>query len=112
MPRELEDRALGLLRSHEFWTAGALAAELGVSLRTVRRVLARLLETGVPLESASGRGGGVRLAGHPGLRELRLEHPGSAASVRSSGFRSRRLSAPPSRISGAACSWAHPLRSR
>jgi len=74
MGRELDDRALGLLSSHEFWTAASLADELKVSVRTVRRVLARLAETGVPLESSAGRGGGIRLGIGAGIPRLRLEH--------------------------------------
>ena len=74
MPIDLDDRALGLLRSQPSWTAAALAEALGVSLRTVRRVLARLATTGVPLEAESGRGGGVRLCGSYGLPRLRLDH--------------------------------------
>ena len=74
MPSDLDDRVLGLLRSRATWTAADLAAELEVSLRTVRRALARLSGAGAPLESAPGRGGGVRLAGNAGLRQLRLDH--------------------------------------
>jgi predicted DNA-binding transcriptional regulator YafY len=74
VPADLDDRALGLLRTRDSWTAPALASLLGVSLRTVRRVLARLTATGVPLETEPGRGGGVRLAGAVGLQRLRLEH--------------------------------------
>lgn len=74
MSTDLDDRALGLLRSQPSWTAAALAHALGVSLRTVRRVLARLAQTGVPLDSEPGRGGGVRLSGAVGLPRLRLDH--------------------------------------
>jgi predicted DNA-binding transcriptional regulator YafY len=42
-------------------TAGSLAAELGVTERTMRRDLAALREAGVPLWSEPGRHGGVRL---------------------------------------------------
>jgi predicted DNA-binding transcriptional regulator YafY len=38
-----------------------LAAQLGVGLRTVERDLARLRESGVPIESVSGPHGGSRL---------------------------------------------------
>lgn len=38
-----------------------LAAELGVSGRTVARDVERLRSSGVPLETVPGRGGGVRL---------------------------------------------------
>jgi CRISPR-associated Cas5-like protein len=51
----------GLLKSREHVTAGELATELGVSLRTLRRDLEILRESGVPIESDRGRGGGLRL---------------------------------------------------
>jgi predicted DNA-binding transcriptional regulator YafY len=38
-----------------------LATELGVSTRTVQRDVERLLDSGVPLETRAGRGGGVRM---------------------------------------------------
>jgi predicted DNA-binding transcriptional regulator YafY len=74
MTIELDERALGLLASHEFWTAPSLAKELNVSLRTVRRLLSRLNAAGFAIESASGRGGGVRLLHSPGIPRLRLKH--------------------------------------
>lgn len=74
MHSDLADRTLGLLRSRETWTGARLARELGVSLRTVRRVLAALAADGVPLDAEPGRGGGVRLAGPVGLPRLRLDH--------------------------------------
>ncbi len=74
MSTDLEDRTLGLLRAQPSWTGPGLAQALGVSLRTVRRVLARLAQTGVPLEAEPGRGGGVRLSGSFGLPRLRLDH--------------------------------------
>jgi predicted DNA-binding transcriptional regulator YafY len=53
----------GLLKAREHSTAEALAAELGVSRRTLHRDLAILREGGLPVEAARGRGGGMRL--HP-----------------------------------------------
>lgn len=44
------------------WATEDLAARLGVSPRTVERDLARLRESGVPIESRRGPGGGARLA--------------------------------------------------
>jgi predicted DNA-binding transcriptional regulator YafY len=64
MPRA--DRVMDLadlLRSRESFTVGGLAAELGVSARTVHRDLATLRERGLPLRGDAGRGGGVRLDG-------------------------------------------------
>ncbi|MBL8298204.1 MAG: WYL domain-containing protein [Rhodanobacteraceae bacterium] len=51
----------GLLKSREHATAAGLAAEMGVSLRTLNRDLDVLRERGVPIESDRGRGGGLRL---------------------------------------------------
>jgi predicted DNA-binding transcriptional regulator YafY len=50
-----------LLADRDATTAGDLAAELGVSVRTVQRDLATLREFGMPIEGDRGRGGGVRL---------------------------------------------------
>jgi predicted DNA-binding transcriptional regulator YafY len=50
-----------LLADRDATTAGDLAAELGVSVRTVQRDLAALRELGLPIESDRGRGGGIRL---------------------------------------------------
>jgi predicted DNA-binding transcriptional regulator YafY len=53
----------GLLRARDHSTADALAAELGVSRRTLHRDLAILRDSGLPIEAERGRGGGMRL--HP-----------------------------------------------
>ena len=74
MPADLDDRLLELLRARPSWTGAALALELGVSLRTVRRALARLAADGVPLSAGPGPGGGVRLTGGTSLGRLRLGH--------------------------------------
>jgi predicted DNA-binding transcriptional regulator YafY len=66
------DRLLGLLASRPSWTATDLAAELGVSLRTVRRDLAQLRARGVPVEAERGRGGGIRVPPRVGLGRLLL----------------------------------------
>lgn len=50
-----------LLADRDATTAGDLAVELGVSVRTVQRDLAALRELGMPIESDRGRGGGIRL---------------------------------------------------
>ncbi|MFO0747319.1 MAG: WYL domain-containing protein [Myxococcota bacterium] len=68
------DRLLGLLAARESTSGRALAAELGVSLRTLRRDMARLVARGVPLEAEPGRGGGVRLPERAGLGRLQLDH--------------------------------------
>jgi predicted DNA-binding transcriptional regulator YafY len=56
------DELLGLLKLRDFATGTELAAELGVSLRTVRRDLEVLRARGVQLEADRGRGGGVRVS--------------------------------------------------
>ena len=55
------DELRGLLNAREHVTAADLASELRVSLRTVRRDLEILRESGMPVESDRGRGGGLRL---------------------------------------------------
>ncbi|CAN5674504.1 hypothetical protein BH09MYX1_BH09MYX1_27830 [soil metagenome] len=68
------DRLVGLLGSHESSNGPALARELGISLRTLRRDMARLAARGVPIDAERGRGGGVRLVGRVGLGRLQLDH--------------------------------------
>jgi predicted DNA-binding transcriptional regulator YafY len=51
----------GLLKARDHSTAGDLAAELGVSRRTLHRDLGVLRDSGVPIEADRGRGGGMRL---------------------------------------------------
>jgi predicted DNA-binding transcriptional regulator YafY len=50
-----------LLAERDYTTASALAAELGVSVRTLHRDLAVLRNLGMPVDSDRGRGGGLRL---------------------------------------------------
>ncbi|MGE5211896.1 MAG: helix-turn-helix transcriptional regulator [Acidobacteriota bacterium] len=50
-----------LLAEREYTTTADLAADLGVSLRTLYRDLATLRELGLPIGGLSGRGGGVFL---------------------------------------------------
>jgi predicted DNA-binding transcriptional regulator YafY len=50
-----------LLQSHGGMTAGALSAELGVSVRTIYRDLDALAAAGVPVYGVAGPGGGYRL---------------------------------------------------
>jgi len=57
------DELKGLLKDRDFVTVRDLAIELGVSRRTVHRYLAILRESGLPIESGRGRGGGLQL--HP-----------------------------------------------
>ena len=53
-------------------TVGALARDLGVSERTVRRDLATLRGRGLPVTGEPGPGGGVRLEGPRGLTAVHL----------------------------------------
>lgn len=53
-------------------TVGALARDLGVSARTVRRDLATLRDRGMPITGESGPGGGVRLEGPRGVTAVHL----------------------------------------
>lgn len=62
----------GLLKAREHVTAAELADELGVSLRTLNRDLDILRESGVPIESDRGRGGGLRLQRNWALGRLHL----------------------------------------
>src|SRR5688572_26311657 len=73
MPRaerllELSD----LLRGRETTTVAELAAELGVSRRTLLRDLASLRERGMPITGDAGPGGGIRLEGERGLAAVHL----------------------------------------
>lgn len=62
-----------LARSPASCTAHALADRLGVSTRTVERDLERLRDSGVPLRTRRGPGGGVRLPEQHGRRAVVLE---------------------------------------
>lgn len=61
-----------LLKAREHVTAAELAAEVGVSVRTLNRDLDLLRDNGVPIESDRGRGGGLRLQRDWALGRLHL----------------------------------------
>ena len=61
-----------LLRDQPGLTAARIAETLGVSLRSVFRDLDLLRERGYPIESARGRGGGLRLHRSWGLSRVLL----------------------------------------
>lgn len=61
-----------ILRDRPGITAAELARDLGVSLRSVFRDLDHLRERGYPIESARGRGGGLRLHVKWGLGRVLL----------------------------------------
>jgi predicted DNA-binding transcriptional regulator YafY len=64
------DQLIGKLKTGEAYTAGSLAEELGVSLRTMMRDIKTLRDKGYPIDADKGRGGGVRL--YPGWGVGRL----------------------------------------
>lgn len=66
------DLVARILRDRPGTTAADLAAELGVSVRSVFRDLDRLRERGYPVEASRGRGGGLRLRGNWGLGRVLL----------------------------------------
>lgn len=61
-----------LLRDRPGITAARLAEELGVSQRSVFRDLDSLRERGIPVDSARGRGGGLRIHPNYGLGRILL----------------------------------------
>ncbi len=63
--------------------SGVLAERLGVGLRTVERDLARLRESGVPIETVSGPHGGSRLPRRTGPEPLTLTFAEVAALIAS-----------------------------
>ena len=64
-------------------TSPELAQRLGVSVRTVERDLARLRESGVPVDAAPGVHGGSRLTSVATPRPVRLTPPEIAALIAS-----------------------------
>lgn len=61
-----------VLRDRPGVTAREIAEEFGVAVRSVFRDLDRLRDRGYPIESARGRGGGLRLRGNWGLGRVLL----------------------------------------
>lgn len=59
--RHRHDALLRILRRSGASTVGALAAEVGVSRRTILRDIGALREEGFLIQSEGGRGGGVQL---------------------------------------------------
>ena len=74
MPLSASDQLLGLLSDGEIWTGQRLAAQTGLSLRTVRRAAAALREEGVVIDTDIGRGGGMRLGSRSALPRVQLAH--------------------------------------
>lgn len=66
-------RLASLLQSRRHWPGAALADELGVDARTMRRDVDRLRELGYPVEASSGVGGGYALGRGADLPPLVLD---------------------------------------
>jgi predicted DNA-binding transcriptional regulator YafY len=62
------------LKADEPMAIGALAAEFGVSRRTLTRDIALLRERGLPVDADRGRGGGVRVTSTWGVGRLTLDY--------------------------------------
>lgn len=68
------DRLIVMLKTGEVYTAGTLADELGVSLRTMMRDIEHLRVKGFPIDADKGRGGGVRLYPRWGVGRLTMNY--------------------------------------
>jgi predicted DNA-binding transcriptional regulator YafY len=66
-------RVAALFQRSPSWTAEALAAELGVTSRTVRRDVARLRALGYPVDTIFGPGGGYTMTAGVALPPMLLE---------------------------------------
>lgn len=62
------------LKADELLTIGMLAKEFGVSRRTLSRDIVLLKDRGLPIETDSGRGGGIRLHHMWGVGRLSLNY--------------------------------------
>src|SRR5262245_58935328 len=68
------DRLASRLKADGLVTVAAIAAEFGVSRRTLARDLAILRDRGLPVEADRGRGGGIRLHREWGVGRLVLSY--------------------------------------
>jgi len=68
------DQLIGKLKTGEAYTAGSLAEELGVSLRTAMRDIKTLRDKGYPIDADKGKGGGVRLYPRWGVGRLTMNY--------------------------------------
>ena len=96
---------LSLLESRATWSGPELAAELGVTTRTIRRDVERLRELGYPVHGEQGTEGGYRLGRGRRLPPLVLDDDEAVAVAlclragppgSCSGSRSRRCGPSPS----------------
>jgi predicted DNA-binding transcriptional regulator YafY len=74
-------RTLALLQRRPSWTAAELAAELGVTDRSVRRDVERLRALGYPVHATAGVGGGYRLGAGTRLPPLLLDDEEAIATA-------------------------------
>ncbi|WP_298455637.1 YafY family protein [uncultured Cellulomonas sp.] len=74
-------RLLALLQRRPTWTAADLAAELGVTDRSVRRDVQRLRAVGYPVHATAGVGGGYRLGAGTRLPPLLLDDEEAIATA-------------------------------
>ncbi|GAA1455351.1 helix-turn-helix transcriptional regulator [Nesterenkonia lacusekhoensis] len=74
-------RLLALLQKKPSWTASALADELAVTERSVRRDVERLRALGYPVNAVSGAGGGYRLGAGQKLPPLLLDDEEATATA-------------------------------
>ncbi|NJP34617.1 helix-turn-helix transcriptional regulator [Micromonospora thermarum] len=74
-------RLLALLQRRPSWTAAELAAELGVTDRSVRRDVERLRVLGYPVHATAGVGGGYRLGAGTRLPPLLLDDEEAIATA-------------------------------
>jgi len=74
-------RLLALLQRRLSWTAAELAAELGVTDRSVRRDVERLRALGYPVQATAGVGGGYQLGAGARLPPLLLDDEEATATA-------------------------------
>lgn len=74
-------RLLALLQRRPTWTAADLAAELGVTDRSVRRDVERLRAVGYPVHAMAGVGGGYQLGAGTRLPPLLLDDEEAIATA-------------------------------
>lgn len=63
-----------MLRQDDFFTVRSIADRLGVSARTITRVIEVLRDQGLPIDADRGRGGGVQLDRHWGIGRVNLSY--------------------------------------
>jgi predicted DNA-binding transcriptional regulator YafY len=74
-------RVLSLLQSRPHWSGPALAGEVGVHARTLRRDIDRLRELGYPIQASSGLAGGYAFRAGRALPPLLLDDDEALAAA-------------------------------